>query len=1014
LKPPGPVPDPIGEATTLVRPGPLPPVEPEEDTLAPGQMVADRYTVLELLGQGGMGRVLAAYDARLDRRVALKLLRYKAAGTGSDSGQGSSPLIREAQAMARLSHPHVVAVYDSGTLEDGRLFIAMEYVQGQTLRQWQAGQRRSWREVLQAYLAAGRGLAAAHGAGLIHRDFKPDNVLVGEDGRVRVTDFGLARSKLAPSAMASQQELPQGSLAAFTLAGAIIGTPAYMALEQLQGRAADVRTDVFSFCASLYEALHGRLPFPGTSVEELTQAQLDAKVAPPEAASEVPAWVSRTVLQGLHADPTQRPVSMEAVLAALEADPEARRAARHRLFALASVMVALSGLAVWGWARQQGPGCAGLEAQLAGVWDQPTKSRVRQALAGTGLSYAQDTADRVVVTLDAYASQWVKQRVEVCEAPALSQGARLGSLALLQEACLERRRSQLRALTELLARGPDKALLAKAAEAAQALPPLSDCMDAQALTAAVPPPEEPALRVRVEALEKQLDRLEALHTAGKYQEGLTLAEQLRPQVEPVGHAPLSARALLLIARLRASTGDYAQAESLARQAIVLGARGRDVRVVVDGWGLVSRVVYFQGRGQEVLLLVPVLEAVAELSGDDEVRARALNEQSIALHSANKLHEATQKDELALALWQKVRGADHPDVASALQRLGTDLVMLGQYEEAGRLLERALEIQRKVLGPEHPQTAAVLLRMALLRGAQARYEEQLALSEEALAILRKASGAENPQVVWHSATVGHVLQQLGRYEEAQQRYEYTLAWQEKALGRDSPLLIGLRSELGTVLADRGRYEEAARLQQQALAHREGREEEEEPSEPRLHSNLGRTLLELGRHELAQKHCEWGLLWAEKSLGTEHPDLAPFLNALGAVLTARGRYEQARALHERALSLQQKVLGPDSPTLAASLLGTGESLLEEGRAAEAIVPLERAVKLAPPRVWAQARFSLARALWAAGQERERAVALAGEARERWRQWGHAPKLEEANRWLASRPSGAQSSTSVLNPP
>ena len=187
------------EAATLVRPpgssAPGPAGKEElPESMAPGCTLVGRYTVLERRGQGGMGVVLAAYDARLDRRVALKVLRRGPHGSAGEEAR----LEREAQAMAQLSHPHVVAVYDTGALEDGSLFIAMEYVAGQTLRQWCSRAERSWREVLEAYLAAGRGLAAAHAAGLIHRDFKPDNVLVGEDGRVRVTDFGLARSREAP------------------------------------------------------------------------------------------------------------------------------------------------------------------------------------------------------------------------------------------------------------------------------------------------------------------------------------------------------------------------------------------------------------------------------------------------------------------------------------------------------------------------------------------------------------------------------------------------------------------------------------------------------------------------------------------------------------------------------------------------------------------------------------------------------------------------------------------------
>ena len=317
--------------------------------LIPGQTLAGRYTVLDKLGQGGMGVVVAAYDSRLDRRVALKLLRRSLKVEGGEGEE--TRLVREAQAMARLSHPHVVAVYDAGALEDGSLFIAMEYIQGQTLRRWKNQQSRSWREILQAYIAAGRGLAAAHAAGLIHRDFKADNVLVGEDGRARVTDFGLARSQAAldssdkgpaPVAPVRQEPTPpaetvesadlmvtarpSGSWSSvLTLPGMFMGTPAYMAPELFRGNPADVRSDLFAFCASLYEALFGHLPFRGSTPTELTRAQLEGKVVTPPDSSEVPAWVTRTVLWGLQPDSQKRPASIEPLLAALSDDPELRR-----------------------------------------------------------------------------------------------------------------------------------------------------------------------------------------------------------------------------------------------------------------------------------------------------------------------------------------------------------------------------------------------------------------------------------------------------------------------------------------------------------------------------------------------------------------------------------------------------------------------------------------------------------------------------------------------------------------
>jgi serine/threonine-protein kinase len=799
--------------------------------MAPGRLLAGRYTVLDFLGQGGMGVVVAAYDSRLDRRVALKLLRHRS--EGSSGGEEQARLVREAQAMAQLSHPNVLAVYDSGTLEDGALFIALEYVEGQTLRQWAARQPRSWRQVLAAYLAAGRGLAAAHAAGLIHRDFKPDNVLVGHDGRVRVMDFGLARTRSAradpnqAAPMHGPAPLPAGAASpreALTVAGSLMGTPRYMAPELLlQARPADVRTDVFAFCVALYEALYGQQPFPGNTFEEVVRAHGESKVRPPPASSEVPAWVASIVLQGLRAEPSQRPGSIEEVLAALEDDPEERRLARTRAVALASGLLVLGAVAGWGWVRQQSqvPVCGQMERRLAGIWDEPVKAKVQQALLGTGVAYAPDTAQRVSTVLDGYASAWVKMRTEVCEAAAQEQDAQPHGLETLRESCLERRRSQLRALTELLSSGPDRALVDQAVQAAQALPGLEYCADAQALLAAVPPPEEPALRARVETLQEQVDRLEALYEAGKFQEGLKRGALLLKQVEPVPYPPLQARALYAMALLREGSSDYAEAQELARQAITLAARGKDAQLMAKAWSQLLFVVGVrQERHAEALGLVLPLEAAVELAGDELVRADADNTLGNLFSQLGRHQEALPRHERALALREKAQGLEHPHTALSLGNLGRVLHELGRYEEALRLHERALALREKMLGPDHPLNMLTLNNLGMTLQGQGRYEEARQLHERALALRQKAMGPDDPLSAYSLIHLGGALWKLGRYEESQQRYERALALREKALGPTHPRLASALLGLGELQLARGRPAEALLPLERAVALAQG--------------------------------------------------------------------------------------------------------------------------------------------------------------------------------------------------
>ncbi len=274
--------------------------------LAPGAAV-DHYRIERRLGAGGMGVVYLAEDTRLGRPVALKLLRTHAPVGSELCRDLCARLMREARAMAQLSHPNLMTVHDVGTT-GGRVYVAMEYVDGWTLRAWSESQARGFAERLAVLLAAGRGLAAAHSSGVIHRDFKPDNVLVSRSGRVLVADFGLARSPGDPADSC-----------------AVVGTPLYMAPELHRGEPATARSDQFAFAATAWEILHGRHPFPGRSAGELARAIADGDLVEPPATTEVPARVSAILRRDLRPDPRERHESLAALLDELE-----KAAARRR------------------------------------------------------------------------------------------------------------------------------------------------------------------------------------------------------------------------------------------------------------------------------------------------------------------------------------------------------------------------------------------------------------------------------------------------------------------------------------------------------------------------------------------------------------------------------------------------------------------------------------------------------------------------------------------------------------
>ena len=290
---------------------------PPDSTVARGTALG-RYVILETLGQGGMGVVYSAYDPQLDRRIAIKLLRH------STSDEGNARLLREARAMARLNHRNVATVHDVGTVDDS-VFIAMEFVEGETLKRWiseRAGTSSfGFRDVLELYLDAGEGLAAAHDAGLIHRDFKPENVMLTPQGRVVVLDFGLAAPP-AEGASVGNLVFENNDL---TMTGTIMGTPAYMSPEQITGSPIGPTSDQFSFCVALYEGLFGTRPYAGNSIEDLRGQLISGDRVPPPSNRDVPGWVIEPLERGLQRDPKSRYASMRELLAALRADPARKR-----------------------------------------------------------------------------------------------------------------------------------------------------------------------------------------------------------------------------------------------------------------------------------------------------------------------------------------------------------------------------------------------------------------------------------------------------------------------------------------------------------------------------------------------------------------------------------------------------------------------------------------------------------------------------------------------------------------
>jgi tRNA A-37 threonylcarbamoyl transferase component Bud32/tetratricopeptide (TPR) repeat protein len=660
-----------------------------------------RYVVLGELGHGGMGVVLEAFDRTLDRRVALKVLHRDL------DVAHTKRLLREAQALAKLSHPNVVQVYEVGEADE-QTFIAMELVKGRSIKAWLSQEPRpGWQECVKVYLQAGEGLAAAHAQGLVHRDFKPSNAVIDDTGRVRVLDFGLARltedSRTTRTSYELSVEEPAFE-AALTHAGEVMGTPGYMAPEQMRGLEVDARTDQFSYCVALYEALYGERPYVGRSLEALMASMASRQLQPLPPGIDVPAAVRMAVRRGLAVEPHERWPSMTALLVALRKLVEPRP--RRRGVVVLGVAGGLVAIGL-GLARHAEVGyrCEGANAQLQGVWDGARRREVEAAIAATTLPYARDTWLRVEARLDEYADAWVAAHTEACEATSVRQ-EQSAEVMELRMACLHARRDALQQAVSVLGQA-DATRVAHAVELVTSLPGLPACDDVEALRAELPPPEDPEVAMRVKALREELVQAEALRDAGDPGAAASLADAVVAEAEGVPYVPILAEGLLMRGTVREGLGRDADAEADELRAYLLAAEhGHDAVEAKAVTRLVLLVGQRRGDLDAGLRWGTTALALAKgLPAEPTLEASALTSIGVLLHARSELPEALDHFERALAIDERALGSDHPRVARLLRHLGHVLRDQGKLAEALDHQRRALAVLERALGPRHPAVEA---------------------------------------------------------------------------------------------------------------------------------------------------------------------------------------------------------------------------------------------------------------------------------------------------------------------
>jgi serine/threonine-protein kinase len=728
-----------------------------------------RYLIIDRLGAGGMSVVYSAYDPDLDRKVAIKVMRVK-----YWDADGQQRMLREGQAMARLSHPNVVVVHDVGTLGD-QLFIAMELVDGVTVKDWLGEGPRPWRAVLDVLVQVGRGLAAAHTVGIVHRDVKPANVLVDRDGRARVSDFGIAFS---------------AAHATVSTSDGVAGTPAYMAPEQRQGKS-DPRSDQYGFAVMAKEALEGAAGCPG--------------------------WLRAAVQRGAAEDPAARYPSMDEMLAAMTADPSVRR---RRVLAgvLVTALVAGAAAAAF-WLRPAAPAvappCQGFEGLLAGVWDDAVAARVEDSFRATGLAHAADTFTRLDRLLDARARAWVTMRREACEATRV-RGDQSERVLDLRTQCLDGRLAEMKALTGVLAGKADTELIDHALTAAAALPAIDRCADAAALEAAYPLPDGAEPRARALELRQRLAEVHALFNTGRYPAGLEAASAVAADAARLGWPPAEAEALFMLGVLQSYNGDAAASEATLERAMQRAADARDDELVAQaGLELVYVIGYELARPDDALRLAELVDLFVRRAGDDpELRARLLDRTGVVLWSKGAYAEAQDHFERELAILEDLPDADAL-IASAHTNLGNALGDAGKNQEALEHYQKELAIVERTVGPEHPSAARARANMGTVLDALGRVDEARASFERALAVWEAAYGGDHLMVAMASNNLGALYNKQGQPEKGLGYCQRALEIGERQLPADHPIHVHHLHCVTGALTGLGRHAEAVPLYERAI-------------------------------------------------------------------------------------------------------------------------------------------------------------------------------------------------------
>lgn len=814
-----------------------------------------RFQVEELLGRGGMGAVYRCLDPELGRHVAVKVIQ------GDADPNNRERLLREAQALAKLPHPNVVTIYEVGSGGEEAVWIAMELIAGVTLEQW-AQTERTWRETASVYLQAARGLAAAHAVDIVHRDFKPANAILGDDGVVRVLDFGLAQGARVAEPVRDVVELER-----LTETGAVMGTPAYMSPEQMNGQVVDAASDQFSFCVGLFEALYGERPYRGKTLEQL-RASMQARALARPTGARVPRGLQRLVERGLQPNPSQRHPSMAAVVDALE---RLLRPRRIWPWSSAGAAVAASvalGLVLTRPQPSGGPTCTGFEREIAGAWTGEDRAMLVAAVGPTH-------GERIASEIDAGIEEWTTLRRQAC-LDSTRGDTELGRRRLV---CLTRKRQQLASWVDVLAEAKAEVpgwLRAPALD-------LHECRDeATVLAKFEPPPDDK--REAVEALDARIERVWAFYQLGQTSEALELAEAVRVDAAELRYPPTESRAAYQL-------------------------------------GTVLLHEEYNERGVEVLNEALVS---AEAGGDDHARAAALIQLAAGLSKLRRHEQARRSLDVAQAILERLEGGPGNEMAK-LELLRADLeVDAGRYEDGIPHARRALELHAD---SEHPLPDMGWRANNLLATIDYRLgkgEEAMAAAEEAVRIIDAMGGPTYPKMAAVWTNLGAAATLLGDLDAAQAAFQRGLDIRRELGRADDPSLANPLMNIAAIAIAREDYASAETSLEDAEALWTEAYGADHPKLAVVRHNQAKIARAKGEPARALELHLQGLALRQEGLGRAHELTASSWQMVADAQVEVGRFDEALRSANNCESISREALGDEAPSLAYCMGSQAQAL------------------------------------------------------------------------------------------